>query len=193
MKKIICLYGLPACGKTTQANKLIEEYAYSYFGMGERLRAEVASDSSLGQKIKSYVEGGTLIPDDCMIEVIKNVGPEIKKNGIIFDGFPRMISQAYMLEDIIKEIDMKVDAFICLNVSPEEALRRIEERSKTNDRHDDKDANAIKNRMDVFKQESIVLMDYYRQQNKLIEINGEMSIEDVYSKIKEELERLENI
>ncbi len=193
MKKIICLYGLPACGKTTQASKLIEDYGYSYFGMGERLRAEVASDSNLGKKIKSYVEGGTLIPDDCMIEVIKNVGAEIKEKGVVFDGFPRMISQAYMLEDIIKEIDMKVDAFICLNVSPEEALRRIEDRAKINNRHDDKDANAIKNRMDVFKQESIVLMDYYRSQNKLVEINGEMSIENVYTKIKEELKRLEDL
>jgi adenylate kinase len=193
MKKIICLYGLPACGKTTQAEKLTTEYGYSYFGMGERLRAEVASGSKLGERIKNYLTEGTLIPDDCMIEVIKNVGMEIKEKGIVFDGFPRMISQAYMMEEIIKEIDMKVDAFICLNVSPEEALRRIEDRAKINERHDDKDANAIKNRMDVFKQESTILMDYYRQQNKLVEINGEMSIEDVYTKIKEELKRLENL
>ena len=117
MGKIICLYGLPACGKTTQADKLKEEFAYVQFGMGDRLRAEVSSGSELGQEIKFFLDNGTLITDDLMFQVIKNVGDEIKKQGIIFDGFPRKISQAKMLEKIASELQEDVSKFIYLILS----------------------------------------------------------------------------
>jgi adenylate kinase len=191
MKKIICLYGLPASGKTTQAEKLVKEFGYSFFGMGERLRAEINSESELGKKIKRYIDEGKLIPDEYMIQVIKNVGQEILEKGIVFDGFPRMISQAHILEDIVKELDMEISAFVCLNVSPEEALKRIKARAEISGRGDDKDAEAIKNRLDAFNKESIALLDYYRSKNHLIEIDGEMSIEEVYSTLRKNLEDLE--
>lgn len=187
MKKIISIYGLPACGKTTQAEKIAQEFGLIQFGMGDRLRSEIESGSELGQKIKNYVDQGTLITDELMAEVIKHVGSGLKEKGIIFDGFPRMISQAKMLDEITSELDLQVDAFFYLKISPEEALKRIAQRSQTGNRADDKDASAVKNRMGIFNQESTILMDYYRQQNKLVEINGEMSIEEVYTEIKKEL------
>jgi len=189
MGKIISIYGLPASGKTTQADKLVKEFGLIQFGMGDRLRAEIESGSELGQRIKSYVDQGTLIPDDMMSEVIKHVGQDIEEKGIIFDGFPRIISQARMLDVIAGELALQVNAFFYLKISPEEALRRIEARSQTGNRADDKDAVAIKNRMGVFNQESTALMDYYREQNKLVEIDGEMSIEEVYTEIKKHLEK----
>jgi len=188
MVKIISLYGLPACGKTTQAEKLVKEFNLVQFGMGDRLRAEIASGSDLGERVKNDVASGRLISDELMAKVIEHVGEEIKTKGIVFDGFPRMISQAQMLDDITTELDLKVTAFIYLKISPEEALRRIEARAQLGDRADDKDASAIKNRMSVFQQESTILMDYYKSQNKLIEIDGEMSIEEVYAEIKKHLE-----
>jgi len=184
MGKIISLYGLPACGKTTQAKKVATEFSLVQFGMGDRLRAEIESQSELGQKVKSYVDQGILITDELMAEVIKHVGPDIQTKGIVFDGFPRLISQAKMLDAITTELDAEVNAFIYLKISPAEALRRIEARSQTGNRADDKDAAAINNRMDIFKQESTILMDYYRAQNKLVEIDGEMGIEEVYEEIK---------
>ncbi|MEI7620624.1 MAG: nucleoside monophosphate kinase [Candidatus Falkowbacteria bacterium] len=189
MGKIICLYGLPACGKTTQAELMTKEFGWMQFGMGDRLRAEIESGSELGQKIKSYVDQGILITDDLMSEVIKHVGKDIKEKGIIFDGFPRMISQAIMLDAIADELNLNVDAFVYLKISPEEALRRIEARSQTGNRADDKDASAIKNRMGVFNQESTILMEHYKAQGKLIEIDGELSIEEVYTEIKKHLEK----
>jgi len=189
MVKIISLYGLPACGKTTQAEKLVKEFNLVQFGMGDRLRAEIASGSDLGQRVKSDVASGLLISDELMAEVIEHVGEEIKVKGIVFDGFPRMISQAKMLDEITKGLNLEVTAFIYLKISPEEALRRIEARAQLGDRADDKDAAAIKNRMGVFQQESTILMDYYKSQNKLITIDGEMSIEEVYAEIKKHLEQ----
>lgn len=187
MPKIISLYGLPACGKTTQAELLAKEFGLIQFGMGDRLRSEIESGSELGQKVKSYVDGGILITDELMAEVIKHVGNDIKNSGVVFDGFPRIISQAEMLNEIAAELNLEVNAFFYLKISPAEALRRIEARSKTNSRADDKDAAAIKNRMGVFNQESSILIDYYRAQGKLIEIDGELSIEEVYAEIKKHL------
>ena len=188
MAKIICLYGLPACGKTTQAEKLVKEFNLIQFGMGDRLRAEIESGSDLGQKVKSDVDQGRLISDELMAEVIKHVGKDIKTEGIIFDGFPRLVSQAQMLNKIAAELDLAVTTFFHLKISPAEALRRIEARAQNGHRADDKDTRAIKNRMGVFRQESASLMDYYQTRNKLIEIDGEKSIEEVYTEIKKYLE-----
>jgi len=189
MGKIICLYGLPACGKTTQAVKINNEFNLIQFGMGDRLREEIASGSELGQKIKSYVDAGTLISDDLMKQVIENVGESIKDKGIIFDGFPRMISQAKMLEEICQNIDKEIDYFFYLKVSHDEALKRLTERAKITGRSDDLNPEAVKSRMSVFDTESKILLKYYQKNGKLIEIDGEMSIEDVYNEIKKYLEK----
>ncbi len=187
MSKIICIYGLPASGKTTQAELINKDYKLLQFGMGDRLRSEIASGSKLGQEIKKYVDEGTLIPDDLMKEVIKNVGGQIKENGIIFDGFPRIISQAKMLEAISEELDQEINHFFYLKISKDEALRRIKARAELTGRKDDKDEDAVRNRMGVFEKESEILMDYYKESGKLIEIDGELSIEDVYNEIKKYL------
>ncbi len=187
MGKIICLYGLAASGKTTQAELIKNDFGFIQFGMGDRLREEIASGSDLGQKIKTFVDAGVLINDELMMEVIKNVGPEIKENGIIFDGFPRMLSQAKMLEKVAAELGEDVYKFFYLKISPEEALKRIAARAELSERSDDKDEDAIKNRFGVFERESKILLDYYGQNGKLIEINGELSIEKVYNEIKKNL------
>ncbi len=189
MGKIICLYGLPACGKTTQAIKINTDFNLIQFGMGDRLREEITSGSELGQKIKSYVDSGTLISDDLMKQVIENVGESIKENGIIFDGFPRMISQAKMLEEICQNINKEIDYFFYLKVSPEEALRRLTERAKITGRSDDLNPEAVKSRVAVFEKESKILLKFYQDNEKLIEIDGEMSIDDVYNEIKKYLEK----
>lgn len=187
MGKIICLYGLPACGKTTQAEKIKEEFGYVQFGMGDKLREEVATGSLLGQQIKSFVDAGTLITDDLMFQVIKNVGNKIKEQGIIFDGFPRKISQAKMLEEIASELKEDVNKFFYLKVSPETALARIAARAELTNRGDDKDEDAVKNRLGVFEKESKILIDYYQSKGVLVEIEGELSINEVYQIIKDNL------
>jgi len=187
MGKIICLYGLAASGKTTQAELIKNDFGFIQFGMGDRLRAEISSGSDLGQKIKTFVDAGILISDELMMEVIKNVGAEIKENGIIFDGFPRIISQAKMLEKIGEELGEDVYKFFYLKISPEEALRRIRARAELTGRSDDKDEDVVKNRFGVFERESKILLDYYGQSGKLVEINGELSIEEVFNEIKNSL------
>ena len=185
MKKIISLYGQPVCGKTTQALLLQKNYGFSIFGMGETLRAEIASGSKLGQKIKPAVDAGLLIPDECMEQIISNAGEKANEVGLVFDGFPRMVSQAEMLKKVTAEAGLKSDAFIYLRLDAPEALRRIKNRAALGqaERGDDLDEQAIKNRFAAFEKQSVPLLDYYRKQNKLHEIDGSLSIEGVYEEI----------
>ncbi len=183
MNKIISIYGLPACGKTTQAEKLSKAFGLYQFGMGDRLRAEIQSGSELGKRIQGKVDKGILISDEDMIQVVGNCDQQANETGIIFDGFPRMINQAKMLDKILTKSGLTVNKFFYLKISQEEAIKRINERSAITGRVDDKDLDAVKNRIGIFNEQSTILIDYYRQQEKLIEIDGEQSIEEVYNEI----------
>ncbi|MCX6779117.1 MAG: nucleoside monophosphate kinase [Candidatus Magasanikbacteria bacterium] len=187
MFKIICLYGRPASGKTTQAAKIAEEFGFQQFGMGDRLREEIQSNSPLGQKIKSFVDQGILITDEIMEQVIKNIKINPENKGVVFDGFPRMLSQAKMLEKIIQESNFEFIGFFNLKVSTKTALQRIATRGATENRSDDKDEETVKNRLDIFAEESVPLIEHYKNKNYLVEIDGEKSIKEVYAEIKKHL------
>jgi adenylate kinase len=122
-----------------------------------------------------------------MAEVIKKVSDEAKTKGIIFDGFPRMMSQATMLEEVGAEMGMEVEKFIYLKVGVDEVISRISKRSETGGRADDKDPAVVQNRLDVFAKESVPLLEYYKNNGKLVEVDGEMSIEDAFAEIKKHL------
>ncbi len=187
MKKIIVLYGLPAAGKTTQAELLFKKYGLYQFGMGDKLRTEIATGTELGQKIEATVAGGLLIPDDLMTQVLQNVKHEAQEKGIVFDGFPRIMSQAILLDDMLSEINLEVDLFILLKISPEEAARRISARAEIGTRNDDNDPEAVKRRFAVFQKESIPLIAHYRERGKYIEVDGEASIVEVFTEIEKYL------
>ena len=188
MKKIICLYGPPGAGKTTQADLLVSQYGFTKFGMGERLRAEIASGSLLGKNIKPHVDKGVLIPDEYMAQIVKEAEKMSGEAGLIFDGFPRIVSQALMLDTIVASIDLKINSFIYLQLSPEKSLSRIKERYLIDSsRQDDIDEEAIKNRFAVFEKESISLLDFYKQRKLLSKIDGSLSIEDINLQIIQNL------
>ncbi|MFZ4631630.1 MAG: adenylate kinase family protein [Patescibacteria group bacterium] len=187
MKKIISLYGLAAAGKTTQADLLCEKYGFRQFGMGETLRAEIESGSELGQEIKKSVDAGVLIPDDLMKQVLKKIDAGIKETGLVFDGFPRMIPQAKMLDQIMSETAVEFDLFILLNISYEEAQKRISDRAEVGGRADDKDPKVVNSRLDVFRKESSELIAYYKEKGKFVEIDGTLSIPEVFAEIEKHL------
>jgi adenylate kinase len=189
MNKIISIYGLPACGKTTQAEKLVKKFGLYYFGMGEKIRAEIQAGTELGKKMESMHNSGVLIPDELMFQIIKNCGEQAKKSGIVFDGFPRIVEQAEMLDNILAGANFKSDKFFYLKISREEAIRRLNARAALTGRVDDKDIDAVNNRFDVFEEQSSGLINYYRERKKLVEIDGEKSIEEVYEEICKNLSK----
>jgi len=187
MKKILCIYGLPAAGKTTQAELIGKKYNFKQFGMGDRLRAEVQSGSELGQTVKKFLDAGALITDDLMEQVIRSSDVVADSDGVIFDGFPRIISQAAMLEKVTKDLGLDFVGYFYLNVKPDTAISRIKARAELTHRPDDEDPKVVRNRMDVFAKESIALIEHYKNMGKLIEIDGEQSIEEVFAEIEKHL------
>jgi len=183
MKKVICLYGMPASGKTTQADLLAKEHKFIQFGMGEHLRAEIDSNSALGQEIKPYVDRGGLIPDDLMAQVIEKFDLKEEDLGIIFDGFPRMLAQAQMLDQVIINLKLEMVGFFYLKIDQETAEKRIAARAGVEGRGDDKDPVAVANRINAFKKESIPLIAHYQEKGLFHEIDGNLPIEKVYQEI----------
>ena len=187
MAKIIAIYGLPASGKTTQAELISKKYGLYQFGMGDKLREEINSGSELGRRAKEKVENGLLVPDAIIKGILKNVQKQAKETGIVFDGFPRMLTQAELLEGILKEVNLEIDLFILLRINPREAERRISNRAKNGKRSDDISQEVINNRLEIFRQESAPLISYYKTKNKFIEIDGEMSIPGIFNEIEKHL------
>lgn len=190
MKKVIVMYGLPASGKSTQAKLLEKKYGWRHFSMGEKLRALIESGSAIGLKAKNIVENGLLVPDDIILAALGPVAEQAQNTGIIFDGFPRKQEQALILDKLLADTGAKVDACILLEVSGETVQKRINSRLSVEARLDDQDSEIVKNRVDVFKQESTPLCAYYETQNKLHRLDGEKSIEEIFEKICEIIETL---
>jgi adenylate kinase len=189
MGKIVIMYGLPAAGKTTQAKKIAEKYGLYHFIMSDKLRELAASGSETGQKIKEMMASGALVPDEIIVEALRDVKPNASSTGIVFDGFPRLLNQNGFLEEILGEINLEVDAMILLKVPGETAEKRISDRVAVENRVDDKDKEAVKNRMNIFMKESIPLSEHYLAKEKFYELDGEEEVEIIFEKICQIIEK----
>lgn len=181
MKNIILL-GPPGSGKGTQSKILVEKQGFFQISTGELLRETVGSGSKEGKVIKKLMEKGDLVPDQMVIDMILN---SIKVNidkSIIFDGFPRNLVQAEALEKSFEKESMTIDHVILLEVKSENLEKRINKRlaeSEINDRRVDDNVETLIKRVQVYKEMTLPIIDYYEKKEKLIKINGMLSIEDV--------------
>lgn len=180
----LILFGPPGSGKGTQAAKLVEKYELLHISTGDLFRYEMGNNTPLGQLAKSYIEKGQLVPDSVTIGMLKNkvdANPGVK--GIIFDGFPRTVAQAEALDQLLEEMGFCVSGLIALEVTDEEITQRILERGKTSGRTDDNDQEIIHNRIQVYKNETTPVFDYYSQTGKSLKINGIGSIEEIFARL----------
>lgn len=174
----IILIGIQGSGKSTQGNLLSEKLKLPYLASGQIFRDMAKSDTKWGKFVKETMKAGHLIPDDKTIEIVNEYlnKPEYKK-GFILDGFPRTVVQAQAFLG-------NIDHVIYLAVSDEEALKRLSERKEG--RADDT-AEAIKKRIALFHEHTEPLLDYYRKQDLLKEVNGEETIEQIHKNILAQL------
>ena len=187
----IVLFGGPGSGKGTQSEKLIEKYGLHHISTGEVLRDHIKRETDLGKIAKGYIDEGQLIPDELMIRILDDVIEKEAKDkpGVIFDGFPRTIPQAEALEKLLEKRGKKLHGVVGLEVPDEELVARMINRGKMTGRADDNEA-TIKKRLNVYHNQTSPLKDHYKKQHKYIEIDGNRPIDQIFSSITTELDKV---
>ena len=176
----LVLFGPPGAGKGTQAARLVEKYHLVHLSTGDIFRSNIKEGTDLGQLAKSYIDKGALVPDEVTIGMLEaEVNSNSNAKGFIFDGFPRTTSQAEALDVFLSSKDTEVSSMLALEVDENELISRLLERGKSSGRADDQDAGIIKNRIQVYENETAVLKTYYANQNKFFGIEGVGSIESI--------------
>ena len=202
----------PAAGKGTYCSILKEKYGFTHISAGDELRSEVKSNTLLGQEIKSIMERGEMIDDNIMKKVIEIKLTKIDLNKpFILDGYPRKLNQVEDYENILSKLKLEVDKVIFINISKDTGLKRILGRMncpvckkiynlsnkdlipKTEGKCDDcknelsirKDDNkeSYETRYDIYMNETLPVIEYYKNKRKLYEIDGYGSIEEVFNRI----------
>lgn len=187
----LILFGPPGSGKGTQAVKLVEQFKLVHISTGDLFRYEMSHNTPLGQEAKAYMAKGELVPDSVTIGMLRNkVEAHSDAAGFIFDGFPRTIPQAEALDAMLAEKGTGVTGLLALHVDDEEIVHRIKLRGATSGRADDNDENIIRNRINVYKNETSPVFDYYARQGKSQSINGIGEIEEIFERLCEAITQL---
>jgi len=201
----IVLLGAPGAGKGTQAAKLVEKYGFCHISTGDILRAAVKDKTSLGIKAKGYMDAGDLVPDDLIIDLMKErmQDPDTAK-GVLLDGFPRTTTQAVALDGMLATLERPLDAALLIDVDSEVIVGRLTSRrmcrscgyigtaadgtscpkcgGEMYQRDDDNEA-TVRNRLDVYEKSTAPLIDYYRGCDLLLSIDGDRDPEIVLADV----------
>jgi adenylate kinase len=186
----IILFGPPGSGKGTQANNLVEHYDLLHISTGDLFRYEMGNNTPLGLEAKSYIAKGDLVPDEVTIGMLKNkvnTNPDV--NGYIFDGFPRTIAQAESLDAFLAEKESEITVLTALDVNDDEIVKRILNRGLTSGRSDDNDESIIRKRIGNYNNETAQVFDYYAKTNKSIKVSGIGSIEEIFDRLKNAIDK----
>ncbi len=179
----IVIFGPPGAGKGTQSKFIVSKYNLHQLSTGDLLRYEIKNNTPIGSQISSIMNNGELVPDEIVDNLIeKVVSNNLYKNKIIFDGYPRTLSQAQNLDNLLKKNDQKINIVLKLSVSLETVKKRISERQNQENRDDDNEETAIK-RYKTYEKSSEPVINYYKQSNLLRVINGEATISKINSEI----------
>lgn len=179
----LALFGPPGAGKGTQSKLLIEKYNLVYISTGDILRQEISEKTDLGNQAKSIIDKGGLVSEDLIVQIIeKRVSMNPHAKGILFDGFPRTVVQAYILEGFLLRLNTSLHCMISLEVPKDQLLHRMLERAKTSGRSDDNE-EIIKVRLLEYENKTLPVSEFYSERNKFYPINGVGSIDDIFERI----------
>ena len=179
MKRLIFL-GPPGAGKGTQAHILSDLYHIPHISTGDILRAAVQAETPLGVKARSYMDAGELVPDNLILDLIKErLSQSDTQKGWILDGFPRNVSQANFLEKLLAELHLSADCVLNLEVPDEILVKRLLARSRKDDNE-----TTIRRRLEVYHQDTVPVINFYNDRGMLEAVNGNNSLEGVTTALK---------
>lgn len=212
------LMGLPGAGKGTQAERIVDTYKIPHISTGDIFRAAMKNETPMGLEAKKYIDKGELVPDEVTNGIVKErLAQADTKDGFLLDGFPRNMAQAKALEEIGKELDRPLTGVINIHVDPELLMERLTGRyicracgatyhkvfnptkvEGTCDRcggheffqREDDKPETVKNRLEVNIKMNTPLLDFYKEQNLLHEVNGNQEIDKVFADVKSVLDNL---
>ncbi len=180
----IVLFGPPGAGKGTQAKNLVNKLNSFQISTGDILRDEIKKDSDIGKKIINNMNEGKFVSDQIVNSLLKNhVSDPNKKEKLIFDGYPRSLSQAKNLDLLLNNSNQKIDYIFFLNVNKETIVERIKKRKILEKRTDD-DLDTILKRYDTYIETTRPVLDYYSKNSNFHEIDGTMEIDQITNKIE---------
>jgi adenylate kinase len=167
--------GPPGAGKGTQAKVLADSHHIPHISTGDILRAAVSEQTALGIKAKGYMDRGELVPDQLMIDLIRErLGQPDAQPGWILDGYPRTVVQADSLDGLLTELDQSCDRVVNLDAPDGVLIERMLSRGREDDHED-----VIRRRLEVYRERTVPLIDYYQTREELTAIDGNQSMEDV--------------
>lgn len=185
MSLFVILIGAPGAGKGTQAKLLQAELGIPQVATGDLFRDNLKKMTELGKLAKSYMDKGELVPDEVTVAMVRDrLSREDCQNGAILDGFPRTVAQADELNKLLADdLGAQINIVPLINVDEEVLIQRLLRRAEIEGRADDNEG-VIRNRMNVYQEQTAPLIDYYRQRDLLVHVNGEQSVEDVQSDLR---------
>jgi adenylate kinase len=210
----LVLLGPPGAGKGTQAAGIVEKFNIPHISTGDIFRKNIKEGTDLGNKAKSYMDKGLLVPDELVVEIVKDrlTEPDCKE-GFLLDGFPRTVGQADSLNSELESMNIKLDKVINIDVSKEELIERAVGRRICKEcgatyhikfnppkqegvcdicggslyQRDDDNEETVTKRIEVYMEQTQPLIEYYREKGILVDINGSQDIDKVFSDIVESL------
>jgi len=179
----LILFGPPGAGKGTQSKYLVKKLNAFQISTGDMLRKEIQTNSEIGKKIINDMNNGKFVTDDIVNELIKNAifNPQ-KKGKLIFDGYPRSLSQAKNLDLLMEESNQKIDFIFFLNVNKDIIIQRVEKRKILEKRSDD-ESNTILKRYETYMETTKPVLDFYSKNSNFYEIDGSLEINKITAKI----------
>ncbi|MBU1117686.1 nucleoside monophosphate kinase [Patescibacteria group bacterium] len=179
------IIGPSGCGKSTQAKLIAQKYNLTHLSMGQLLRDEIAAKSGFGDEAKSYLDGGKLVPDDLIFDILISKLNSLNNQNFIIDGFPRVLNQGKYIEYYLKKINQPFSLLIHLSVTFEEINSR---RSKKGDEFQDQDRTdntpeAIKSRQQFYDDAIASIRDYFKSKKLFFDVDGNRPVEPIFEDI----------
>lgn len=184
----VVILGPPGAGKGTQGKRIAADTGLPHINTGDMLRSEIAAGTEFGRRVKSILDAGELVPDQVMIERVRErLDEPDTANGFILDGFPRTLDQAAGLDAMLAELDREVSVVLHFQVPDERVVQRLLKRAVEEDRSDDT-PDKIRHRLEVFHTETEPLVAHYRAKGLLVGIHADRTVDEVFAEVQDVLQ-----